>query len=180
MLQRNRRFFLPPPPPPPPPPLPLTVLTYYNFTFLPANSALHQTHARSNSNASTAKTLGFSPFLTTSAPTSGTTSHKTPGYSLLLSLPSKANSRHFSSQNISVKQHCHSSLSVQFVCVYVCVCVCVCVCCVCARACVCVCVRACVRACVHVFFFWSIFDMVTTNICTLCVSFVKLRRTISA
>ena len=43
--------------------------------------------------------------------------------SLLLSLPSKANSRHFSSQNISVKPHCPSLLSVCTVCVCVCVCV---------------------------------------------------------
>ena len=59
-----------------------------------------------------------------------------------LSLPSNANSRHFFSQNISVKPHCPSLLSVCTVCVYVCVCVCVCVCVVCV--CVCVCVRVCV------------------------------------
>ena len=39
---------------------------------------------------------------------------------LLLSHHSKANSRHFSSQNISDKQHCPSSLSVCTVCVCVC------------------------------------------------------------
>ena len=61
----------------------------------------------------------------------GTISHKTLG-TLLLSLPSKANSRHFSSQNISVKSHCPSLLSV---CYSVCACVRACV-----RACVCVCV----------------------------------------
>ena len=54
-----------------------------------------------------------------------------------LSLPSKANSRHFSSQNISV----------QCVCVYIYMCVCVCV-RACVRACVCVCARARARACV--------------------------------
>ena len=43
-------------------------------------------------------------------------------------LPSKANSRYFSSQNISAKQHCPSPLSVCTV--YVCVCVCVCIFCV--------------------------------------------------
>ena len=47
---------------------------------------------------------------------------------VLLSLPSKANSRHFSSQNISVKQNCPSPLSVCTVCACVCMCVCVCVC----------------------------------------------------
>ena len=44
----------------------------------------------------------------------------------LLSLPSKANSKHFFSPNISDKQHSPSLV----------------------RVCVCVCVRACVRACV--------------------------------
>ena len=53
-------------------------------------------------------------------------SPKTSGTLLvLLSLPSKANSRHFSSQNISVKPHCPSLLSVFTVCVCVCVCVCI-------------------------------------------------------
>ena len=47
-----------------------------------------------------------------------------PSGSLLLSLPSKANSRHFSSQNISAEQHCPSPLSVCTECVCVCVCVC--------------------------------------------------------
>ena len=44
----------------------------------------------------------------------------------ILSLPSKANSVHLSSSNISVKQHCSSPLSVCAMCVCVCVCVCVC------------------------------------------------------
>ena len=56
----------------------------------------------------------------TLAPTSGTISPKTSG-TLLLFLPSKANSRHFSSQNISVKPHCPSLPSVCTVCVCVCV-----------------------------------------------------------
>ena len=67
---------------------------------------------------------------------------------LLLSLPSKANSRHFSSQNIAVKPHClHSCQFVQCVCVCVCVCVCLCV-CVCVYVCVCVCARARARLCI--------------------------------
>ena len=66
--------------------------------------------------------------LCTSAPTSGTISPKTSG-TLLLSLLSKANSRHFSSQNISIKPHCPSLLSV---------------------CTVCVCVHACTRAFMHV------------------------------
>ena len=45
---------------------------------------------------------------------------------MLLSLPSKSTSRHFSSQNISVKPHCPSLLSVCTVCVCVSQCVCVC------------------------------------------------------
>ena len=52
----------------------------------------------------------------TLAPTSGTISPKTSG-TLLLSLLSKANSRHFSFQNISATQR-------------VCVCVCVCIFCI--------------------------------------------------
>ena len=75
---------------------------------------------------------------------------------------SKANSRHFSSQNILAKQHCPSPLSICNVCVCVCVCVCVrarvrarsrayvraCVrVCVRARACLCACVCLCVCAC---------------------------------
>ena len=63
----------------------------------------------------------------------------------LLSLPSKANSRLLSSQNISVKQHCPSPLlvcTVYFILFLFSVCVCVCA---CVRACVRVC--ACVRAC---------------------------------
>ena len=48
---------------------------------------------------------------------------------LCYSLPSKANSRHFSSLNISIKPHCPSLLSVCTVCV--CACVRVCVLCVC-------------------------------------------------
>ena len=56
----------------------------------------------------------LSHFLTLD-PTSGTISPKTSG-TLLLSLPSKANSRHFYFQNISVKQHCPSPLSVCTVC----------------------------------------------------------------
>ena len=104
------------------------------------------------SNASTAKLMAFA-LSHTLAPTSGTISPKTSG-TLLLSLPSKVISRHFSSQNISVKPHCSSLPSVCTVCV-VCVCVrvCVCVCvCVCARArvCVCVCARARARVCVCV------------------------------
>ena len=54
----------------------------------------------------------------TFAPTSGPISPKTSG-TLLLSLPSKANSRHFSSQNISAKQHCSSAVSVCKMCVCV-------------------------------------------------------------
>ena len=97
--------------------LPLIVLSCYTFTVLPALSALRQTHACSKSNASTAKPMAFalSHIL---APTSATISPKTSG-TLLLSLPSKANSRHFFSQNISVKPHCPSLLSVCTVCVCV-------------------------------------------------------------
>ena len=75
-------------------------------------------------NASTPKPMAFALFHTL-APTSGTISPKTSG-TLLLSLPSKANWRHFSSQNISAKQRCPSPLSVCTVCV-LCVCVHVCV-----------------------------------------------------
>ena len=74
---------------------------------------------------------------------------KTSG-TLLLSLPSKANSRHFcSSQNISARQHCPSPLSVCAMStrVYVSVCECVYIYkCVCVRARVCVYMCVCVRA----------------------------------
>ena len=107
-------------------PLPLILPSYYTFPVLPTLSALCQTHTCSNSNTSAAKPMAFALFHTL-APTSGTTSPKTSG-TLLLSLPSKANSRHFSCQNISAKQHCQSSLSV-------------------CTVCVCACVHACVRVC---------------------------------
>ena len=86
----------------------------------------------------------------TLAPTSGTLSPKTPA-ALLLSLPSKANARHFSSQNISIKQHCPSPLSV-------------CALCVCVRACVRACVRVCVRACMRV----CVCVCVCACVCILC------------
>ena len=98
--------------------LPLIFLSCYTFTVLPALSALRQTHTCSKSNASTAKSMAFA-LSHTLAPTSGTISPKTSG-TLLLSLPSKANSRHFSSQNISVRPHCPSLLSVCTVGVWVC------------------------------------------------------------
>ena len=132
-------------------PLPLIFLSCYTFTVRPALSALRQTHACSKSNASTAKPMAFA-LSHTLASTSGTISPKTSG-TLLLSLPSKANSRHFSSQNISIQPHCSSLLSV--VCVCVCVrerererervCVCVCV-CVRERESVCVCVCVCMSS----------------------------------
>ena len=118
--------------------LPLIFLSCYTFKVLPVLSALHQTHACSKSNASTAKPMAFA-LSHTLATTSGTISPKTSG-TLLLSLPPKVSSRHFSSQNISVKPHCPSLPSVCTVCVCVCVCV---------RAYV----RACVRVCVYVCIF---------------------------
>ena len=116
----------------------LIFLSYYTFTVLPTPSALHQTHACSTSNASTAKPMVFA--------FSYHIWNNLPQDIRLLFLSSKANSRHFSSQNISVKQHCPSPLSVCTLCVCVssqtdgsvCVCVCVCVCVhahVCAHVC---------------------------------------------
>ena len=66
---------------------PLTFLKYCSCTAFPTLSTLHQTHAYSNSDASTAKLMAFalSPI---SVLTSGTTSPKTSD-TLLLSLPSK-------------------------------------------------------------------------------------------
>ena len=81
-------------------------LSYCTFKVLPAVSALRKTH--SNSNASNAKPMAFA-LSHTSVPTSGTISSKLKG-TRLLSLPSKANSEHSSSPNISVKLHCPSSL----------------------------------------------------------------------
>ena len=75
-------------------PPPLTFLNYCSCTALPALSALHQTHKYSNSDASTAKLLAFalSPI---SVLISGTTSPKISD-TLILSLPTTTNSRHFS------------------------------------------------------------------------------------
>ena len=114
MLQCNHCF-----------PPPLIFLSYYTLTVFPALSALRQPHACSNSNASTTKPIAFA-LPHTLDPTSRTISPKISG-TLLLSLPSTANSRHFSSQNISVKQHCPSPLSVCTVCVCMHACVRVCI-----------------------------------------------------
>ena len=70
----------------PPPP---TFLNYCSCTALPVLSALHQTHAHSNSDASTAKLMAFALF-PVSALISGTTSPKMSD-TLILSLPSKTN-----------------------------------------------------------------------------------------
>ena len=102
------------------PPSPIC-LSYCTFTFLPALSALHQTHACSNSNASPAKSM-VSTHSHTSAPTSGTIFPNTSGI-LLLSLPSKSNLRHFTSRNMSVKQHCPTPLSVCTMYMRMCACV---------------------------------------------------------
>ena len=85
---------------------PLTFLNYHSCTALPALSALHLTHVYSNSDASTAKHMAFalSPI---SVFTSGTTFPKTSD-TLLLSLPSKTNSKHFSSLRISTECYCPS------------------------------------------------------------------------
>ena len=89
-------------------PPPLTFLNYCSCTALPALSALHQTHTYSNSDASTAKLMAFalSPI---SVLISGTTSPKISD-TLILSFPSKTNSRHFSSLSISAEYYCHSPL----------------------------------------------------------------------
>ena len=115
-------------------PRPLVFLSYYTFTAFMLSPLFIRHNACANSNASTAKPVAFA-LSHTSAPTSGKIPSKTSG-TRLLSLPSKANSRHFSSQNISAKQCCPASIPVCTVCVCVCVCVRVC---------------ACVRACVHVY-----------------------------
>ena len=104
-------------------------LSYCTFTLLPALSALRQTHACSNSNAPTTKSMSFVLSLT-SVLTSGTVSPRltsgTQYYSLFLQKQT-----HFSSLNISsIRQHCPSPLSVCAVCV-----------CASVRACLCACVR---------------------------------------
>ena len=81
----------------------LTCLNYCSCTALPALSALHQTQAYSNSDDSTAKLMAFALFpilVLTSETTSPETSDT---LLLLLSLPSKTNSRHFSSLSISTE-----------------------------------------------------------------------------
>ena len=96
-------------------PLPLIFLSYCTFTVPPALSALRQTHACSNSFASTAKPMAFAlcpPHLEQSPPR-----HQALCYSLFLQKQTQDIRRHFSSQNISAKQHCPSPLSVCTVCV---------------------------------------------------------------
>ena len=92
---------------------------------------------------------------------------------LCYSLPSKANSRHFSSLNISVKPHCPSLLSV-------------CTVCVCVRACVCVlCVHvhllhnyAWTLVDIYIFIFW---DNISISMYIMCVClFSALSRRVGA
>ena len=78
--------------------------------YSPSCSLRSSSDACSKSNVSAAKPMAFA-LSHTLAPTSGTISPKTSG-TLLISLPSKVNSRHFSSQNFSVKPHCPSLPSV--------------------------------------------------------------------
>ena len=86
----------------------LIFLNYCSCTALPALSALRQTHACSNSDASssTAKLMAFALSLI-SVLISGTTSPRMSD-TLILSLPSKSNSRHFSSLSISTEYYCPS------------------------------------------------------------------------
>ena len=87
-------------------PPPLTFLNYCSCTALPDLSALHQTHAYSNSDASIAHFMAFalSPI---SILISGITASKM-SETLILFLPSKTNSRHFSSLGLSAEYHCPS------------------------------------------------------------------------
>ena len=120
---------------------PLIFLSCCTFTVLPPRSALHHSFIDTGMLKLQCKTHGFRG-LTFShiLPTSGTLSPKTSGTLLLLSVPSKANSRHFSSLNNSVKQHCPSPLSVCTVCMYVCVYIYMCASCtvLCLNPCRCV------------------------------------------
>ena len=94
------------------------------------------------------RTTRLSHFLTLShtlAPISGTISPKTSG-TLLLSLPSKANSRHFFPQSTIQLSNIVFTPPIKM-----CVCVCVVVCgCGCQCASVCLCVSVCVSECVCV------------------------------
>ena len=121
---------------------------YCTFTVLPAVSALRQTHALLKHQRFNRKTHGFRTFSRFGLHVW----NNVPRDIRLLSLLSKANSRHFYSPNISVKQYCLSLLSVCLIRARARACVCVCVCvwgggsvggCGCVR--VCVRVRACVR-----------------------------------
>ena len=127
---------------------PLTFLNYCSWTALLILSTLHQIQAYSNSDTSITKLIAFT-LSPVSVLISWTTSHKMSD-TLILSLPSKTKSWHFSPLNISVKYCCPSpQQSVQ------CLCVCVHL-CVCARmhgvcVCVCVCVRA--HVCVYIYIY---------------------------
>ena len=83
---------------------------------------------------------------------------------LLLFLPSKANSRHFSSQNISVKPHCPSLLSVCTMCMRVHVCV---------YVCVCASLALCLKTLVDIFLFFgdNIFHLGVHYVCMLVQCF---------
>ena len=127
VLQDNNRFC----------PLSLIFLNFCTFKFLPALSALRQTHACSNSNLQP-QNPWLSHFLTLRPPTSGTISPETSG-TLLLSLPSKVkNSRHnllLSGQIFQLNDNVldpYQSLQCVYARARARACVCVCVWCVCS------------------------------------------------
>ena len=92
-------------------------LSFFHVYSLSTLSALHQRQASSSSNTSNSATKLMAFTLSQAlVPMSGTVSPKTSG-TLLLYLPSKTNSKTFSSPNILIKQHCPSPLSICTMCV---------------------------------------------------------------
>ena len=128
-----------------------------------------QTHTCSNSSASsssTAKPIAFTLYHIL-VPTSGTISPMISG-TLLLSLPSEANSKHFSCLNVSVKQH---QLSFTRVIQYHCIslyslCVCVC--------CTLLCLNPCWYIhCIFLLAFITLWITFSVSVYIMCVMFVQ-------
>ena len=126
-------------------PPPLTFLNYFSCTALPALSALHQTHACSNSDASTAKLMAFALsaisvriiIIFNNLPQDVWHSNSLPPFKN--KLKTFLFSEHFNGVLLSFAP----TVCIVSVSAHLCVCVC-------ARAwcvCVCVCTSACVRAC---------------------------------
>lgn len=91
-------------------------LSFFHVYRLSTVSALHQTSKLQLQHLNSATKLMAFTLSQALVPMSGTVSPKTSG-TLLLYLPSKTNSKTFSSPNVLIKQHCPSPLSICTMCV---------------------------------------------------------------